>query len=379
MRTNSSRANIARTARTALALVLPCALALTACSPTETESPNPEDSQPSETSSQDTVTGESDAGDRASISDANLPPHFDLQSHRGGRGEWTEESRTAFEESLAMGVTTLELDIVMSADGVPVVWHDPEIQAEKCRDTEPVEPEDGDFPYVGKLVQELSWEQLQTLECDVKLEDFPDQEPVAGNKLIDLPALFELASGDDDAYFNIETKIEAEERDKSAEPQEFVDAILAAADDAGTTDRLMIQSFDWRSLPLVREKNPDVPLVMLYDDTTWVPNSPWTGDVDYDSVGGDIVEAAQQIGAAVLSPGYSVPSDAEAGDDDYNPVATPEYIEKAHDAGLRVIPWTVNDEATMREQIEAGVDGIITDYPTMLKTILDEQSVDYSR
>ena len=70
---------------------------------------------------------------------------------------------------------------------------------------------------------------------------------------------------------------------------------------------------------------------------------------------------------------------AEAGDDDYNPVATPEYIAKAHDAGLRVIPWTVNDEATMREQIEAGVDGIITDYPTMLKTILDEQSVDYSR
>lgn len=49
------------------------------------------------------------------------------------------------------------------------------------------------------------------------------------------------------------------------------------------------------------------------------------------------------------------------------------------DAGIRVIPWTVNDEATMREQFEAGVDGISTDYPTPLKTILDKQSVDYSR
>ena len=378
MRNRSSRANTRTTAaRGALALLLPTTLALTACSPSDNAEPASE--QPTESSSQAAGTVSAEAGDGASISNANLPPNFDLQSHRGGRGEWTEESRTAFEESLAMGVTTLELDIVMSADGVPVVWHDPEIQTDKCRDTEPVEADDEQFPYVGKLVHDLTWEQLQTLECDVKLEDFPDQVPVDGNKLIDLPELFELASSDDDVYFNIETKIEAEERDKSAEPQEFVDAILAAADEAGTTDRLMIQSFDWRSLPLVREKNPDVSLIMLYDDTTWVPDSPWTGDVDYDSVGGDIVEAARHIGAAVLSPGYSVPSDAEAGDDDYNPVATPEYIQKAHDAGLRVIPWTVNDEATMRGQIEAGVDGIITDYPTMLKTILDEQSVDYSR
>lgn len=367
MLTDSFRAN---NARVALALLLPSALALTACSPSENAEPISE--QPTESASQE-------AGDGASISDSNLPPHFDLQSHRGGRGEWTEESRRAFEESLAMGVTSLELDIVMSADGVPVVWHDPEIQAEKCRDTDPVSQGDEAFPYVGKLVHELTWEQLQTLECDVKLDDFPDQEPVDGNKMINLPALFELASSDEDVFFNIETKIEAEERDKSAEPQEFVDAILAAADEAGTTDRLMIQSFDWRSLPLVREKNSSIPLVMLYDDTTWVPNSPWTGDVDYDSVDGDIVEAAQQIGASALSPGYSVPSDAEAGDPDYNPVATPDYIAKAHDAGLRVIPWTVNDEDTMREQVEAGVDGIITDYPTMLKTILDEQSVDYSR
>ena len=81
---------------------------------------------------------------------------FDLQAHRGGRGENTEESREAFQHALDMGVTTLEFDIVLSKDGVPVVWHDPDIKAEKCADTEPVAKDDPQFPYVGKAVHDLS-------------------------------------------------------------------------------------------------------------------------------------------------------------------------------------------------------------------------------
>lgn len=68
---------------------------------------------------------------------ANLPQTFDLQSHRFGRGEWTEESALGLVESQKLDVTTLEFDIVISADGVPVVWHDPVIQADKCTDTSP--------------------------------------------------------------------------------------------------------------------------------------------------------------------------------------------------------------------------------------------------
>jgi glycerophosphoryl diester phosphodiesterase len=62
---------------------------------------------------------------------------FDLQSHRGGRGEWTEESLAAFSNSLALGVTTLELDTHLTEDGKVVVWHDDTIQANKCIDTAP--------------------------------------------------------------------------------------------------------------------------------------------------------------------------------------------------------------------------------------------------
>ena len=89
---------------------------------------------------------------------AKLPEGFDLQSHRGGRGEWTEESKQAMINSLELGVTTLELDIVLTKDGVPMVWHDPEIQDDKCSDTEPVTEGDPQYPYVGKLVHDLTYE-----------------------------------------------------------------------------------------------------------------------------------------------------------------------------------------------------------------------------
>src|ERR1700732_1938949 len=68
---------------------------------------------------------------------AAQPPEFDLQAHRGGRGETTEESLRAFAKALELGVSTLELDIVLTEDGQPMVWHDPTIDAEKCADTGP--------------------------------------------------------------------------------------------------------------------------------------------------------------------------------------------------------------------------------------------------
>lgn len=309
---------------------------------------------------------------------AHLPQGFDLQSHRGGRGEWTEESATAMKHSLALGVTTLEFDIVITADGVPIVWHDPDIQAEKCADTAPATAGDPQFPYVGKLVHDLTYQQIQTLTCDKKLDNFPEQQSAVGNKILRLDELFDIAAVNPNIYFNIETKIEGEERGNSAEPQEFVDAILNEVDRAGVADRVMIQSFDWRSLPLVAERNPNIPLVLLWDETTWKPGSAWTGSVDYDAVDGDIIEAAQKVGVQVLSPGHAVPYGRTPADADYHPVATSEFVSRAHEAGLAVVPWTVNDKSTMHEQIAAGVDGLISDYPTRLREVLAERGVAYA-
>ncbi|MHA7686715.1 glycerophosphodiester phosphodiesterase family protein [Corynebacterium evansiae] len=289
------------------------------------------------------------------------PEGFDLQSHRGGRGEYTEQSRKAFEESVKMGVSTLELDIVMAEDGTPVVWHDPVIQAEKCTDTKPATENDPEFPYVGKLIHELNWKQLQTLNCNKVLKDFPDAKAEEENKLLQLQDVFDIAAADPQMRFNIETKIEAEEPDKSAEPQEFVDAILPVVRANKATSRTTIQSFDWRSLPLVRKAQPDISLALLYSAKTWASGSKWTGDVDYDQVGGDVNKAATQLGAEILSPEYKL--------------ATPENVASAHEAGLQVLPWTVNEKPDMQAVIDAKVDGLITDYPTRGMEVLKENKL----
>lgn len=307
---------------------------------------------------------------------ARLPQGFDLQSHRGGRGEWTEESAAAFENSLALGVTTLELDIVVSEDDVPVVWHDPSIQADKCEDTGPATEGDPEYPYVGKLVKDLNWDQLQTLRCDLVLDGFPDAEPIEDNRLIQLSDVFSLASGAPNVHFNIETKIEAVDRDQSKSPEVFVDVVMTEVENAGVAERTMIQSFDWRSLPLVRERDANMPLVLLWDQTTWFPGSPWSGPVSYRSVGGDIIEAAKTLDAQVLSPSYASVFGSSPEEPLYRPTATPELIASAHDAGLRVVPWTINDASAMNEQIEAGVDGIITDYPSRLRAVMQERGME---
>ena len=138
----------------------------------------------------------------------NLPSGFDMQAHRGGRGENLESSLPAFRHAIKLGVTTLELDIVLTKDGVPVVWHDITLQKSKCRDTKPVTADDPLYPYAGKPLGMLTWKQAQTVRCDKRLEDYPEQKAAPGNKLITLGQVFKLAKQmkAKSMYFNIETK-----------------------------------------------------------------------------------------------------------------------------------------------------------------------------
>jgi glycerophosphoryl diester phosphodiesterase len=290
---------------------------------------------------------------------AAQPAEFDLQAHRGGRGETTEESLRAFAKALELGVSTLELDIGITKDGQPLVWHDPTIDGDKCADTGPVFAGDPAYPYVGKLVHELTLVQIETLDCGRRLAEFPNAEVVRGNKIATLPQLFALA----DSYhalvrYNIETKVEADHPGASAEPQEFVDVILATVRSAGKVDRVEIQSFDWRTLPIVHRAEPSIPLVALYNEETWAPGSPWLAGEDPALIGDPMI-GAKLVGATMVSPRYQL-------------VTGRPYVDHAHALGLKVIPWTVNDADAMRQQIGDGVDGIITDFPTLLRNVMAE-------
>jgi len=282
-------------------------------------------------------------------------PRFDLQAHAGGRGQATGESLRAFAKSLELGVSTLELDINITKDHQPLVWHDPIIDPQQCDDTGPAFAGDPSYPYVGKRIHDLTMPQIRTLDCGKPNPKFPGAEVVRGNKIAVLPQVFSLAdSYHADVRYDIETKVAADRPGVSAAPQEFVDVILAAVRAAGKVDRVEIQSFDWRTLPLVHRAEPSIPLAALWAKDTWVSGSPWLAGVD-PAVVRDPVVGATKVGATMLLPEYVLVDRT--------------MVEHAHSLGLSIIPWTVDSADDMRAQIALGVDGLITNYPARLRAV----------
>ncbi|MEV6278331.1 glycerophosphodiester phosphodiesterase [Nocardia sp. NPDC051832] len=326
-------------------------------------------------------SGDSDSSSTSTTPSSTADPNreFDLQAHRGGRGMTVEESLPGYAKAIELGVTTLELDIVLTKELVPLIWHDPKIKSEKCADTGAAFPDDPMYPYVGKLVHELTFEQVRTLDCGKKLDDFPEAQELPGNKIATLPDLFTLVKSYPGAFdglrYNIETKLEAEDPADSATPQEFVDVILDEVGKAGATDKVEIQSFDWRSFPLVKAKNPAIPTSALYDDSTFKPDSRWLGPIKYEDYQNDPLAAIKALGADIASPSYVNPwdSDSKVGDKDFELTTDAAYVRRAHELGLKVKPWTVNDKATIALVLDQGVDGIITDYPNRAREVMREK------
>jgi len=293
---------------------------------------------------------------------------FDLQAHRGGRGEWTEESLAAFGNSLKLGVSTLELDTHLTEDGKIIVWHDDTIQANKCIDTAPATAGDPEFPYVGRRVAELSLAQVKTLNCGfTQLPGFPEQDVIEGNRIAELKDVYQLAEqyNAKKVRFNVETKVE----DGKAGGDGMValtKAVVAEVQASGAADRTTIQSFDWSSLNLTKKLAPELTLVALSSGDAWMQvgkpgAAPELGGIDIDNYGGSLAKAAAAQGYNVISPTFSS--------------VTPQMIADAHQLGLAVIPWTVNKPADMERLMDQGVDGIITDYPTRLRTLMDERGL----
>ncbi|MDQ0148058.1 glycerophosphodiester phosphodiesterase family protein [Pseudarthrobacter niigatensis] len=293
---------------------------------------------------------------------------FDLQAHRGGRGEWTEESLAAFGNSLKLGVSTLELDTHLTEDGKIIVWHDDTIQANKCVDTAPATAGDPEFPYVGRRVAELSLAQVKTLNCGfMQLPGFPGQEVVEGNRIAELKDVYQLAEqyNAKKVRFNVETKVE----DGKAGGEGMValtKAVVAEVEASGAADRTTIQSFDWSSLNLTKELAPELTLVALSSGDKWMQvgqpgAAPELGGIDIDAYGGSLAKAAAAQGYNVISPTFSS--------------VTPQMVAEAHQLGLAVIPWTVNKATDMERLMDQGVDGIITDYPTRLRAVMDERGL----
>ena len=305
-----------------------------------------------------------------------LRPAFDLQAHRGGAALWPENTLAAFAGALGLGVTTLELDVHVSLDGVPVVVHDRRLGPEKYADTGPAVDPDPFYPYVGGLVTDLSLAQLETIDAgSLVLPAFPERPPVPRARIPTLDEVFALVAdrAADTVRFNIETKFDALAPHESAPRERFAEVVVEHVRRAGLVHRVAVQSFDWACLRLVREAEPELRLTVLaapkYLGAGSPEPSPWLGGPHIDDFP-DLTAAVAAEGFHAISPSHGYPFASGVTDPAYRPFTTPELVGSAHAAGLEVVPYTVDDPATMDALVALGVDGLITNHPDRLRVVL---------
>jgi glycerophosphoryl diester phosphodiesterase len=292
---------------------------------------------------------------------------FDLQGHRGTRGNAPENTLPAFERALEIGVTTLELDIGITADGVVVLSHDPYLN--------PAITRDGSGQWLpgakGPLIKSLTLAQLQAYDVGrinpetPYAKTFATQQPRDGTRIPTLQSLFDRvkALGANNVRFNIETKIAPGQPENTVGAEAMTRALLKVIRDAGMTPRVAIQSFDWRTLRLVQQLEPTIPTVYLTIQTANNDNlrdGEWTAGMKF-ADHGNAPKLVKAAGGAVWSPNGGAVTEA--------------LVKEAQALGLKVIPWTINNPADMERLIGWGVDGIITDYPDRLRAVMQARGM----
>lgn len=297
---------------------------------------------------------------------------FDLQGHRGTRGLAPENTLPAFARALSLGVTTLELDVGVTRDGVVVVMHDRRLNPDVARG-----PDGQWLSGPGPAIVDLTFEELRRYDVGRLKPDsayakgFPDQAAVDGTHAPKLAEVFALAAkaGNSTVRFNIETKLSPLAPAETLDPETFARALVAEIRSAGAAARTSVQSFDWRTLQVVQRDAPEIATVYLSlarggGDNIQVGKagaSPWLAGRDIDDHGGSVPRLIKVMGGRIWSP---LANDLdEAG------------LKEAKALGLTVVPWTVNDEATMRRLVQMGVDGLISDYPDRLRKVLAELGI----
>jgi glycerophosphoryl diester phosphodiesterase len=268
-----------------------------------------------------------------------------IQGHRGARGLLPENSIPAFLKGLHLGVSTLEMDVVITRDHQVLVSHEPYLSGEIClfADGTPISQQQEQ----QQNIYQLTYEQVCEFDCGSKPHPrFPEQENFPVHK----PLLSEVIEAVEyertqkklpPVHYNIEIKSTPEgDNIQHPAPESFVNLVLAVLQEKEILDRSNLQSFDVRPLQVCRNLLPDLPLALLVENQ----ESP--------------AENLSRLGfiPPIYSPDYRLV--------DENLVA----FTRQHQ--MLLIPWTVNDPADIIRMIRMGAQGIISDFPDRVLQIV---------
>jgi len=273
-----------------------------------------------------------------SSASAQYIPKFDVQGHRGTRGLMPENSIPAFLLAVDLGVTTIELDVVVTKDKKLVVSHEPWMSASICLD--PTGQPFGEKEQKKFNIYQLSYDEVKQFDCGSKGNDaFLQQEKIQVFKplLSDVIVAVETHIKSYATYevdYNIEIK-STPAGDKKFHPavEEYSDLVYDLVDQYIPLERLVIQSFDFRVLKYWHQKYPQIRLAALVENTKSI----------------DANLAALAFKPSIYSP--------------YFKLLSKDKVTYLRQQKIRVIPWTVNEVSDMLSLKGMGVDGFITDYP----------------
>ena len=274
----------------------------------------------------------------AMSSDANTAapagsPNILVHGHRGARARRPENTIPAFRYAIEQGADVLELDLAVTRDNVLVVSHDPLINPSICTGGQ-----------TGVPIHTLTAADLQQYDCgSLPNPRFNTQVAIPGTRIPTFDEVLDLAPLGS-FEFNVETKIFADRPELAPGPEEFTGLVLAAIRRHHLESRVILQSFDFRTLHAMRKMAPEIRLSALYEGKDR-----------------SFVEIAREAGATIISPEYHL--------------ATPEQVAACHAAGLQVVPWTANTPTEWDNLIAARVDAIITDDPGTLLAYLREKNL----
>jgi glycerophosphoryl diester phosphodiesterase len=264
---------------------------------------------------------------------ANAAPRILVHGHRGARAIYPENTIPAFEYAIKIGADVLEMDVAVTKDNVLVISHDPHINPEICKG-----------PHPGVAIHELTLAELREYDCGaLKNPHFPKQQPVPGTRIPTLDDVLSLSRGNN-VQFNIETKSFPDHPELTPPPDVFARMLLDVIRKHQLDSRVIVQSFDFRTLHATKRLAPNIRLSAL-----------WEGDAR------PFVGIARDGEAGIISPLFKL--------------VTPQQVKSAHDAKIQVVPWTADTPADWQMLIDAGVDAIITDDPAALIAYMKEKGL----
>ncbi len=259
-----------------------------------------------------------------------------VHGHRGSASSHPENTMVSFQEGYRAGADLVELDVHLSADGVPMVFHDEMISPRVCRDNV------GRRPARKIAVRRLTADELgHYFVGSVAPRKFKDWKPHSNERIPTLDAVCAWAAAQDPAVgLNIEVKMGGEPLKLRPDPDEFAEKVVAVVKARGLTGRVQLQSFYPGMVKALRRAAPLENVSLLVDRRPrWLA-------------------LAKKLGVKMVGPRFRL--------------LTKDVVAACHDEGIAVVPWTVNLEVHWAKLVHWGIDGLITDYPRKLVHFLSK-------